>query len=241
MTKKGSNKVRRNPFLKKELLAASIVVLSGAGQKSEAKTAEAQEARIEVYAAPAENMETEATFELEMQRDNERYVYDRKLSKGLSNRFEGAYVNMDTREVLLKYADPYKEPYMTNIRACVEDQKMCIGPYDRSGDKRYQHDEGHFVYDRRLSRNLSVKYSRAYVNYETEDVILKAASRYDEDYRTTIRGCREAQKLGIGPYDRSRDREIRRELIENGEYGRRAVVEDVVRGLTNIIRSHRGR
>ena len=53
-------KTRRNPLLKKELLAAGITVLAGMGQKSEAKEMESPEPKIEIYNAPAENMETEA-------------------------------------------------------------------------------------------------------------------------------------------------------------------------------------
>ncbi len=168
MTEKSKKEHRTR--LKKELLAASIVVLSGVGQKSEARTAEAPETRMEIYAAPSENKETDATYVMETAGNDERYVYDRRLSKGLSNKFEGAYVNIDTREVLLKYTDPYKEPYTTTIKSCIEAQKLCVGAYDRSQDK-----------------------------------------------------------------------EIRRELIKNRGNGKKNVVKDVVHNLKDIIRSRRAR
>ena len=104
-----------------------------------------------------------------------------------------------------------------------------------------QHDSP-YIYDRRLSRGLSVKYSGAYINCETGEVLFKAVSRYDEDsHYSSVKRCLESQRLKTGPYDRSKDREIRREQVYDGEYNRGAVVRDVVRGIGEIIRARRGR
>lgn len=105
------------------------------------------------------------------------------------------------------------------------------------------YDDNPYVYDRRLSRGLSRKYSGAYINCETGEVLLKAVSRYDEDaHYSSVRSCLESQKMGVGAYDRSRDKEIRREQIRDGEYDKGAVVRDVVRGIGRIIiNSRRGR
>ncbi len=102
--------------------------------------------------------------------------------------------------------------------------------------------EEHYVYDRRLSKGLSIKYSGAYVNWETGEVLLKAVSRYDEDsHYSSIKRCRESQELRTGPYDCSGDKQIRREQIRNGEYNKRVIVHDVIKGINKLIRSRRGR
>lgn len=107
-----------------------------------------------------------------------------------------------------------------------------------------------YVEDKRLSKGLSERYSGAYVNCETKEVLLKAVSYYDEDFHySSIKRCLESQRLKTGPYDCSKDKEIIREQIYSGEreqiyskeYNRRAVVRDVVRGIGEIIRARRGR
>ena len=170
-------KTRRNPLLKKELLAAGITVLAGMGQKSEAKEMESPEPKIEIYNAPAENMETEASADF-----------------------------------MVAAAEQY-------------------GNYD----------EEQYVYDRKLSRGASVKYEGAYVNWDTGKVIFKAVSRYDENYVSTVRSCMEMRRFQTGPYDRSGDREIRREQIRDGEYNKRAATRDIIRGIGRIILDRPGR
>lgn len=246
-------KNRRRTLLKKELLAAGIAALVSLPGKGEAKTASAPEARIEAYALPEESMEPAAEFPLDGVSDADyndgNFEYDRRLSRGLSVKYTGAYVDYETRDVIYKAADPHDKDYRSTIDACLESQKLGVGVYDRSQDRNYIHNEmvastpnqEHYVYNRKLSRGLSIKYSGAYVDIRTGDVILKAASRYDRDEQTTYRSCTSSQKLKTGAYDRSRDREIRRDMVRDGEYNGGTVIRDVVHGIGHILRSRRSR
>ena len=167
----------------------------------------------------------------------------------MSVKYTGAYVDYETRDVIYKAADPHDKDYRSTIDACLESQKLGVGVYDRSQDRNYIHNEmvastpnqEHYVYNRKLSRGLSIKYSGAYVDIRTGDVILKAASRYDRDEQTTYRSCISSQKLKTGAYDRSRDREIRRDMVRDGEYNGGTVIRDVVHGIGHILRSRRSR
>ena len=166
----------------------------------------------------------------------------------------GAYINPETNEVILKATSRYdKDEHYSSIRSCLESQKLRVGPYDCSRDKEIRREQIHsgeynyaneeqYIYSPSLSRGLSIKYSGAYLNPETGEILLKATSRYDEDeHYSSAKNCRESQKLRVGPYDCSRDREIRKEQIMDGEYNGRGAVRDVIRGIGEIIRSRRGR
>lgn len=132
-----------------------------------------------------------------------------------------------------------KEPAAPEINIEVSDAPS----YETESSAQFYGDrDAPYIYDRRLSRNLSIKYSGAYVNCETGEVLFKAVSRYDEDlHYSSVKSCLESQKFKTGPYDRSKDREIRREQVYDGEYNKRAIIHDVVHGIGEIIRSRRGR
>ncbi len=242
--------------LKKELFAASLIAFMGmASKQAEAKNPSAPEARIEVSEAPEPRVEeSTAYFPGVDETMDERYVYDRRLSRGLSIKYSGAYINPETNEVILKATSRYdKDEHYSSIRSCLESQKLRVGPYDCSRDKEIRREQIHsgeynyaneeqYIYSPSLSRGLSIKYSGAYLNPETGEILLKATSRYDEDeHYSSAKNCRESQKLRVGPYDCSRDREIRKEQIMDGEYNGRGAVRDVIRGIGEIIRSRRGR
>ncbi len=252
--------------LKKEILAASIAALSAMPQKGETKEVISSEIKTEIINEPEVKDDGGLGYHFEPitennnysnasgYRDEEKYVYDRKLSRGLSVRYSGAYINWETKHVIYKASDPIDEDYHSTLKSCLESQNHHTGVYDRSGDKNYIRErriasypmeEERYIYSPELSRGLSIKYSGAYINPITGEVIIKAVSRYDEDvHYNSIKSCRESQNFKTGQYDRSNDREIRREQIYNGEYGtnRGAVVRDVVRGIGEIIiRSQRGR
>ena len=241
-------------FLKKELLAASLIAFMGmASKKAEAKETAAPEPRVEVSATPTSSYETENTANFYSEQDSP-YVYDSRLSRDLSIKYSGAYINPETNEVILKATSRYdKDEYYSSARVCLESQRLRVGPYDCSRDKEIRREqiqtgeynyanEKKYIYSPSLSRGLSIKYSGAYINPETGEILLKATSRYDDDdHYSSAKNCRESQKLRIGPYDCSKDKEIRREQIHNGEYNKRAVVHDVIRGISEIIRTRRGR
>lgn len=113
-------------MLKKELLAAGIAALVSLPGKGEAKTASAPEARIEAYALPEESMEPAAEFPLDGVSDADyndgNFEYDRRLSRGLSVKYTGAYVDYETRDVIYKAADPHDKDYRSTIDACLESQ-----------------------------------------------------------------------------------------------------------------------
>lgn len=250
--------------LKKELLAASIAAFSMMPQKGESKEVISPEINTEISNEPEVKSDDGLGYHFEpvtesnnytfSSRDEEKYVYDRKLSRGLSVKYSGAYVNWETGQVMYKASDPHDEDYHSTLKSCLEAQNHHIGVYDKSGDKgyirervvsSYPMDEERYIYSPQLSRGLSLKYSGAYIDPRNGEVIIKAVSRYDEDaHYNSVKSCREAQRFKISEYDRSNDRKIRREQIYNGEYGtnKGAVVRDVVRGIGEIIiRSRNGR
>lgn len=250
MPKKNSN--RR--ILKKELIAASLIAFMGmAGKQAEAKNPSNPEIRVEVNDTP--EFETEESSAYFSGGDvDERYVYDSRLSRGLSIKYSGAFINQDTGEVILKAASRYDEDaHYSSYKSCLESQRHKTGAYDRSRDNEIRREqirsgeynyanEDHYIYSVRLSRGLSVKYSGAYINSDTGEVLLKAASRYDDDaHYSSEKNCLESQKHKTGPYDRSNDRELRREQIMDGEYNGRAAARDVIRGIGEIIRNRRSR
>ena len=86
-------------FLKKELLAASLIAFMGmASKKAEAKETAAPEPRVEVSATPTSSYETENTANFYSEQDSP-YVYDSRLSRDLSIKYSGAYINPETNEV----------------------------------------------------------------------------------------------------------------------------------------------